>query len=72
MKLNRKEATFVIEITQDVQVWTVTTNRLRGLPAKEVVLILMCLQNSGIISEFRRHELLRYIKAALEFSSKEI
>jgi hypothetical protein len=72
MKLNRKEATFVIEITQEVNVWTVSNSRIKGLPAKEVTLILMCLQNSGIITEFRRYELIRYVKSAINVVDREV
>jgi hypothetical protein len=71
MKLNRKEATFIIEITKEVNVFLVTSRRIEGLSSKDTVLTLMAMQTAGLLTEFRRMELLNYVKSAINFSSPD-
>lgn len=64
--MSKTDLKFVIEITEQICVFTVPSHRPEGLTAKEATLVLMTLTTSGILTEFRRMELLRYIKAVLQ------
>jgi len=60
-----KEVLYVISIGNKTTV-SLSTEAHPGIPAKEAVLTLMALQTAGVISEFRRMEMLRFIKANVD------